>query len=1084
MDTTQAYLVQQNDMLRDIRDDIRSSRMTSGAPFGGGTAAMMGRPGNTFVQSQIMADRMISGDWNNLGWANAYKSNFRSNLASDVTGAMGFSRAPNTLTQFEYQQLSTESLKMRAGHFLGSLVAPSYIGQVEDLGKDIFANSQRFASLGSPMAGVLGSGMSFTGAHKLAQQVQGLSFNDMRMNGQDYSTLTQVGMRTGQYDQVRSTDDFLAKTKELAQATGDLTRTLRLSVEEISQSMGNLRRFGVTDVADQRRTLMNFQAAAQVSGLTTGEVLNAAAGAMQAGMGMGISAQVSGAAAADTLARVRNQSRGGATPGYIMAMGGGVEGVQQSISNAQMKFLSSNQGYYGYLGGGSDMGANSMNAFMGGLGETGGTLQGILSSQARQMEFTNELKNDPRRMNQLYKNNLDTQLRMVIGGTGPLVGEQARDLAFASARGEMGDAAALVFANENYTTKGQFIRDSTEFQMAGARRSQASKLQYDDWYANNSFGGQFNRGMKQVSSAMASGANYLDNLGQGAVDYFSPRSRAELRAVAMGATPDIVGDATVFDALNRNKTVAGPTMAYEATKDQLGWAGGTMLAAYAGSKVGGGLLGKLTGLVGLEKLGDAVGGVAGGAIGAVTAATAYAAGGVVDKMGGADAITRVGLNAGDNLLGAVSPFLSRTNEAWTDESARAFRANTMTGTFSQGKVTLAAIKMMGTPTANLAMGSGELATDNETDTAIMNSGKIDSARASDVFNKISKLSTFDLFRESGGKSLANDPTASRLYKSRLEAMADMTGSTRAEVAAALKSGGFDSELADMKRGLVNGDTSSIMNKFDSEVLHGSLLAGVDTGKVNLGQTESAEVFRDFMQGIGKLKKDSTATDEEKSKAKDARRRAKNMFGAEAIGKMEENWDKTDWTTFDRMMDVTNARIGVGGDAKINEVFRNTLDVAESTLMSSRSKSDSVQGALKELRGGNARSIFDIINSKDEKYGDARRILGERSEVFNQAISLADMGESDFKGLTGDYSKFREKFNNVTEGTFEAAVANARDKDGKIDSSKLRNNLSFSLLQSAGMSKPPEEIAREKEGAILERVAGILDALAVKLKIPT
>lgn len=556
-----------------------------------GNASTSGRPPNTFVQSQLFMDRIASGEWASMGWANAYTSRFHSSWTNDLFGSLGAMRAPNIMTQLEFQATAGQSLNNRVERFMGGMISPWHTAMVQNLGQNIFENSQRFARFGDSQTGIMGSGVNLGTATGLARQVTSLSYSDSRMNADDYSQTVSVGMRMSQYDQIRSNDEFLKKTKELASAVGDLTRTLHLSVKEISESMGAMRQYGIVDVADQRRTLMRIGAAAQVGGLTTGQAMDAWSGGAQTGHAMGISAQVSGQVGVGNAALAREMSRNGVIPAYAVALGGGTEGIAKSITDMELSYASSVGGYNQLIGGDYSRYGGRRNAtddMIAGFSKSSGSPDDIFAQQFNKMQTLDALKDDPDKVHRLYRAHMEDQLQKMRPGIDPL-SREARNMVYNLLPQSMNNAAKLAYANMDFTPVGRMGQESVGWKSVQAAELQQNKLDNDNWMTINSPQGQFNQGMKNVYSIPGRISDYLANDWRGngvsgTFDSTSPGYQAA-RARALGVSVDTVRPEDLLNTYN----------SYQKDMTTIDFQSGGMYRAIG--QVGGGLYGSKFGPV-------------------------------------------------------------------------------------------------------------------------------------------------------------------------------------------------------------------------------------------------------------------------------------------------------------------------------------------------------------------------------------------------------------------------------------------------------------------------------------------------------
>ncbi len=493
----------QTELLREIRNELQASRsMQAGGGAGGGISGGSARPGHTFVAAQSMADRTLMGEWNSLGWSNAYRQSYRSTFGGDLSAMIGFSRAPETLTQDEYVGLARQSMAGRVGNAVGSLIAPGYVARTNALADEIHQNSGRFIRFGNANAGVLGAGFDFSTERSLSRQIQTMALGDLRMNGNDYRAITSLGMQSGQFDSVGSTDDFKNKVKELANATGDLTRALHMSVQEIGTAMGNMRQLGVSSVSQQRGVLMQLGGAAMVAGMSSPEMLQLAGGVGQQGLSMGLAATTTMPAAANQAAVVRSLSQAGILSPELMAMGGGAAAITQNIMQAKMGFAASNGGYLSFMGGGANGGANTFNSMLTGLSAAGaGTFEGALTMDMDRMQRMSSMS--PQQLDSLMRNQFESTMR--LAGINDMTSHTAQGMAFKLARGRgMDDASAMAYATSEFSVNGRRSADFARMQSIRATQMEERKVGNDMSSARTSLAGQLRGAIQNVEAGFGS----------------------------------------------------------------------------------------------------------------------------------------------------------------------------------------------------------------------------------------------------------------------------------------------------------------------------------------------------------------------------------------------------------------------------------------------------------------------------------------------------------------------------------------------------------------------------------------------------
>ena len=549
VDPSMSYLVQQQELLREIRDELRSGRQQSANMPGAGGAAVA-RPTSTFVQAQLQADRALAGEWGTFGWTNAYSPVFKSSLTSDIAASMGLQRSPNTLTQSEFQDLSADSLNRRAAGFFPGLVAGGFAGRSSSLASEIFAASGRFMRAGDTGVGPLGMGMGMHGAYGLATSIQLQAATDMRMSGRDYNAVASTGIQSGQFDFVRSTSEFLSKFKELKDATADLTRTMRMSVEEVSKSMGALRQFGVADVAEQSRMLTQMSASARVAGITPGEMTSTVRTAIDRGLSMGIGARASMGLATSNMMTVRGMSRDGILSTEVLAAGGGAQGIEAAMTGGMQQFLSSNAGFLALAGGGS---GDHLDRMYAGLAK-GGSVFGMMNQEAGRLDKLSKISGAGTRA--LYDSYVDQQLGLL--GITDLDSDDAQGAMYTMSRNTMGNAGGLAYARSR-GRRGRRVAYRAEHAAELDMLRSEDALTADAQYLNESAVGDM-RKLGAVVGATTGGwyRSSVRALASGHGGYFGRGSRydADGRAIRAGTLEDTVSDAGWEAAMLGNPAAA------------------------------------------------------------------------------------------------------------------------------------------------------------------------------------------------------------------------------------------------------------------------------------------------------------------------------------------------------------------------------------------------------------------------------------------------------------------------------------------------------------------------------------------------
>ena len=173
-------LNQSEQLLREIRDTLKTSQQTSPTGASGG-----GRPSPGFIAAQQTADRMVAGEWAQMGWANAYQGSIKSSLANDIMGTMGMRAAPQSMWQREYETMSRSMLSDRIASFPADLVIPGFGRRSRDMGAQLYQMSSRFNRGGDAL------NTDFHATMNMAREMQIGAATDMRLSGTDYSSIMQ-----------------------------------------------------------------------------------------------------------------------------------------------------------------------------------------------------------------------------------------------------------------------------------------------------------------------------------------------------------------------------------------------------------------------------------------------------------------------------------------------------------------------------------------------------------------------------------------------------------------------------------------------------------------------------------------------------------------------------------------------------------------------------------------------------------------------------------------------------------------------------------------------------------------------------
>lgn len=639
-------------ILREIRDELRTSHQTAG-----GAAGPTGRPSPGFIAAQQTVDRMVAGEWAQMGWANAYSSSIKSSLANDIMGTFGMRAAPQSMWQREYEVMSRSMLSDRITSFPADLIMPGFGRRSRDMGAQMYQLSGRFAR---------GDGNVNTDFHatmNMAREMQIGAATDMRLSGQDYSSILSHSANAGQFDMAGGMGDVKTQFNELRNAVADLTKTMRLGAGEVAQTMGAFRQFGIVDVADQKRMAERLASTARVAGVSTPEMAEMVRGGITGGLQLGLGAAGSAALAENLAMGARTASRSGLISGHIMAAAGGVQGMVQSQQAAIDRFASSGAGYYTLLGGAAGSQGGALDDILAGVGATGGTMGGIAAAEARKQDLLGGLSGGQRQ--RLYNRNLSQQMTMI--GIDPNSAE-ATDYAFSMVRGQMGDAAGLAYARQNFSAEGRKERWNSAFRTEMGVVNQRAQSDYQYQMENETiFGrlrqaqGELGAGLGRFGMSMGRG---LSNVGH----FFGADSTFQNAATAMGLNGD---DALTAESAASAAMAAGRSTASGFSREQAVKLTGSVSTAPTWLSVGGGIAGGIGGALAGGwagvKLGAAVG-MAGSPIGSIGGAIV---GGLAGAAGGAILATAMGGRSEGLTIEDGSAYRAAFNGANGNISARA-----------------------------------------------------------------------------------------------------------------------------------------------------------------------------------------------------------------------------------------------------------------------------------------------------------------------------------------------------------------------------------------------------------------------------
>jgi hypothetical protein len=506
-DLPPTFFFEQQQVLREIRDELRSQRMAPGTM--GATPSYSPRETGAMLQAQGFSDRMLLNDWKMFGWSQAYQPEMRSSLARDIFGSMGFYPPPNTMTGMEYQQMAAENIGLRTGTMVRGMMAPFSTIRGNRVAEELYQMSPRFLRAGDQGAGILGAGMDRTTSRTFARQLELQALGDPKLSFGNYETIMSTGLRSGQFDFASSTREFSEQLRSLARTTADLTRATRMSVEDITRTMGALRQFGVADFAEQGRITRQVAAAARVAGVSNAEMAQAATAAIAAGLPMGIAAHTSAAMMTGDVTVLRELARGGIISPHLLAAGGGTMAVAGQITQARQQFLGSIPGALALGGGLAGPGQGDyFQALTKGLAGTGGGLAGISRMLAGRLEGMG-MVGEPQ-ADHMMRQMVESQMRLM--GVQDPMSQQGQDMAFMLLRGRMGEPAALAYARSNFSRQGRMSADAARFRILGDAQNREDQVAADRAYEADTFAGASRRVLASLGRGWAGVVNATEQL--------------------------------------------------------------------------------------------------------------------------------------------------------------------------------------------------------------------------------------------------------------------------------------------------------------------------------------------------------------------------------------------------------------------------------------------------------------------------------------------------------------------------------------------------------------------------------------------
>lgn len=552
--TLAPVLQQQTELLREIRDEIRTSATTAAAQAGVAVPSKATSAGLA-LRAQALSDRILASQFADFSWTQAFGPMYRTSLVQDFFGVLGLSRAPTVLTQYEYQQMALENLGLRVHHALAGVLAPSYTRQIMAMTNEIFSNSPRWVRAGDSSS-PLGVGLSRTESLALAQRIHYLALGDLRAAPADYATIATVGMQVGQFDFVQSSQGFLGALRELASATVDVTRTLRLSAEEAARTFGALRASGIMGYQQQRDILMQVGAAAAAAGVSPGEMLPHALSAGTTGQALGLGFAPSMVGYAEQVARIRALTAANVLDRYVVARGGGALNVAANVFSAEAQFAASDLGVLSMLGARGGQ-AGFLAAAVGGLTSVAGRgFFGMLEYERLRPQIGRLMTDAERRAAMLSFVEQYVSLLGVRDMTSP----EAQSAAFMIARSlGLDEPAAEAYVAERFTPAGRLLAETADLRTARARRAMERKLMADAAFAYASVPGRIRAAEATVArwwqtavDAMTHGPAALVSSPSGILGW-DPTSTlaAQVDAASYGANPGEISAVSLARGLHR-----------------------------------------------------------------------------------------------------------------------------------------------------------------------------------------------------------------------------------------------------------------------------------------------------------------------------------------------------------------------------------------------------------------------------------------------------------------------------------------------------------------------------------------------------
>ena len=569
----------QQELLRQIRDELRQGGNGSGAGIGGNV-----RGRQAYQQFRSVTDSMAIGNWANGQWADAYKSQIRQGMTGEFFGGIGFFRAPAVMTQLEYQYASADAFGARLGSIPASVLAPSFVSNTRKMTEDLFTFSPRFARFGDADAGPAGSGISLSSSRQVARELGVAAAGDLRMDSAGYRTVLSGGLQSGQFDHVRSTDELVKAFTTLKDTVADLTRVTRMSTDEMTTLMGQLRQAGVQNVGDQRRVVETLNAHARVAGVAMAEMMPGAGAAITAGLGMGLAAHTSAGLFGANLSSARSMSRSGLVSTNLMAQAGGAASYASAATQAQQGFLASTPGAIAYLAGRGD---GFLNPMLSGAAAIGGDFNSMLMLPMMMPDLLEQAGSGA------AEGMFDSAIRekaALLGGGAAMTQRLAYEQAL---QGGMSPQQAAIYARR-FSAGGRADMARTAYGAVAAKAAGQAALAYDKYHMNTSSEGAMQRVFAGVRSgftgALDSVSNVFETDQTSGMFWMSGTAEQQLTALRLGSTADSMSFDDRLDAVTGRAASGRPSRAgYRFAGSNTGGTVGSVVGMTGGGLLAGGL---------------------------------------------------------------------------------------------------------------------------------------------------------------------------------------------------------------------------------------------------------------------------------------------------------------------------------------------------------------------------------------------------------------------------------------------------------------------------------------------------------------